>query len=596
MAHGILPPLHQVDEGFVHHHLAVVARQAAFLQLHAHQVVVVAHAGIEAGGEQAFAVFPCDETAAIPLQRIAIGGGEVFHIGQASEEVVGVVALPCRLEGQVGTHDALRAEAHVLAHDEVVLHHHHAHQAADEGHARKLHEQQGAFPSLLALRVAAEYLRHRDARKEAARQYAPHQQEHAHRGGRHPQAAAFEEVRQLGGGRILHKVAEAPQQEEHDAQRQRHHHQRLQHEHAEDASATGSTALVHTHHLGSSAQRGDGDEGVVQGGNEEDGQAQCQHDGEHAAHVVLLTEGVAQRLHPGAITPAVAFGQVLLGHLLHAGVEVVHIHPRAQAHVLTVGVASVPRIVGLHGRPGGRQGDDGVGPHGGIVGQVGKGAPHGQVAFVVVTDYLSDGFLAAEHSFGQALAQIDDVGLLEVLHRVAAQHLDAHRLEEERVGADFRLVEAVVAIVERPRRQITARAGCGFHFLGETFEDGACQWPHVHGLRLQLLAVHDELAPHLIDAVVVAEARVVTLLVGHAGKEQDAHGKSQTEGDDFEGNAPLPSEQSLDDVMYLSHVYNVFLAVFCLSLCRNRAKSVIPTYMSRKVTRRGACQNEARLF
>ena len=440
----------------------------------------------------------------------------------------------------------------------MVLHHHHAHQAADEGHARKLHEQQGAFPSLLALRVAAEHLRHRDARKEAARQYAPHQQEHAHRGGRHPQAAAFEEVRQLGGGRILHKVAEAPQQEEHDAQRQRHHHQRLQHEHAEDAFATGSAALVHTHHLGSSAQRGDGDEGVVQGGDEEDGQAQRQHDGEHAAHVVLLAEGVAQGLYIGRVAPAVAGGQIFLGHLLHAGVEGFHIHPRAQAHVLIIGVAPLPRIVGLHGRPGGRQGDDGVGSHGRIVGQVGKGAPHGQVAFVVVADDLSDGFLAAEHPFGQALREIDDVRLLEVLHRVAAQHLDAHRLEEERVGAELALVEAVVAIVERPRGQIAARAGSPFHLLGEAFEDGARQRPHVHGLRLVLLIVQNEHGPHLVEAVVVAEARVVALLVGHAGKEQDAHGKSQAEGDDLEGDAPPPSEQGLDDVMDLSHAYNVF--------------------------------------
>ena len=145
---------------------------------------------------------------------------------------------------------------------------------------------------------------------------------------------------------------------------------------------------------------------------------------------------------------------------------------------------------------------------------------------MVVADDLSDGFLAAEHPFGQALAQIDDVRLLEVLHRVAAQHLDAHRLEEERVGADFRLVEAVVAIVERPRCQIAVRAGSHFYLLGEAFEDGACQRSHVHGLRLVLLIVQNEHGPHLIDAVVVAEARVVTLLVGHAGKEQDAHGKS----------------------------------------------------------------------
>ena len=149
---------------------------------------------------------------------------------------------------------------------------------------------------------------------------------------------------------------------------------------------------------------------------------------------------------------------------------------------------------------------------------------------MVVADHFSDGFLAAEHPFGQALAQIDDIRLLEVLHRVAAQHLDAHRLEEERVGADFRLVEAVVAIVERPRRQVAVGAGRHFHFFGKVFEDGARQRAHVHVLRLQRLTVHDELAPHLIDAVVVAEARVVTLLVGHAGKEQDAHREMTLKG------------------------------------------------------------------
>ena len=223
-ADGIIAPLHQIDESLVHHHLAVIARQSAFFQFHAHQVVVVAHAGVEAGGEQAFAVFSGDETAAIAFQRIAVSGGEVFDIRQTAEKAVGVVALLGRFKGQIGAYNALGAEAHVLAHDEVVLHHHHAHQSADESHTSKLHEQQRTFPPLLAFGVAAEHLSHRNAGKQPPRQYATHQQQQGNRSSRYPQTTSGEEVGQLGGGCIFYKVAEAPQQEEHHHQRQNHYH------------------------------------------------------------------------------------------------------------------------------------------------------------------------------------------------------------------------------------------------------------------------------------------------------------------------------------------------------------------------------------
>ncbi|CDB10763.1 unknown [Bacteroides sp. CAG:633] len=285
---------------------------------------------------------------------------------------------------------------------------------------------------------------------------------------------------------------------------------------------------MHTYHLGAAAQRGDGDEGVVQCCDEKDRQAQCQHDGEHASHVVLLAEGVAQGFHPGTITPTVTGWQIFFGHLFHTGIEGFHIHPGAQTHVLKVGVAAVPRVVHLLGGPGGRQGDDGVGPHGRIVWQVGIRTAYSQIAFVIVADDLSDGVFTAEHPLCQTLTQVNYIGLLKILHGIAAQHFDTHRLEEERIGAQLGFVETGITVIQRPRSQIAVGAGGRFYFFRKVFQNGTCQRSHVHVLGFILFTVHDELAPHLIKPVVVAEACVVTLLVGHAGKEQDAHGKSQT--------------------------------------------------------------------
>ena len=69
---------------------------------------------------------------------------------------------------------------------------------------------------------------------------------------------------------------------------------------------------------------------------------------------------------------------------------------------------------------------------------------------LVVADDFADGIFSTEHPFGEALAQVDDIGLLEVLYRISAQYLNAHGLEEQGIGANFLFVETDIAVVERP--------------------------------------------------------------------------------------------------------------------------------------------------
>lgn len=91
----------------------------------------------------------------------------------------------------------------------------------------------------------------------------------------------------------------------------------------------------------------------------------------------------------------------------------------------------------LCGSPGRRHGNDGIGFYSGIVRYIGVGPAYGKFPFVVVADDFADGIFSTEHPFGEALAQVDDIGLLEVLYRISAQHLDAHGLENRESAQSF---------------------------------------------------------------------------------------------------------------------------------------------------------------
>lgn len=539
-ADDVVAPVHGLREGFVHHHLvipmlvAVDARHASLEQGHAHERGVVLPALVEAGGEERAASLVGYHRAAVSPQGVA-SQGDVIHVGQVAEEGLGLRAV-LLLEVHLADGDVLCAESHVLAHHVVILRRHHPHHSADKGYSGKLHEEQRPLPALLALGVAAEHLRDGYPCKELPRDDAANHEEQQDRAGRYPQPAACKEIGKASGRRILHKVLEGKEEEHHDQQGQTDDDGRLCQEHAEDACRAGSAALLHAHRLGPPRQRGDGKEGVVQRGDEEDGEAHDQEDDLGALHVVIAPVGVAQRsyLHRVAEVLLVFRRAVLVYHRLQPAVDILCLHALLQAYVLKEGISPAPRIVGLLGRPRRRHGDDGIGLHGGVVRQVGVDASHREVALVVIADDLADGIFAAKHLLGQSPAEVDDIGLLQVLYGIAVQHLDAHRAEEKGVGGNLRLIEAGVAVVQRVGSQPKAGARGRLHLAGEALLDGTRHGAAVHLLPVHLLAFHRELAPDLVEAVVVREARVVTLLESHAGKEQDANRQPQSQGDDLQ--------------------------------------------------------------
>ena len=305
---------------------------------------------------------------------------------------------------------------------------------------------------------------------------------------------------------------------------------------------------------------GYGNKCIVECGNKEYRKTHDQQDDLGSLHVLIAPIGIPQRGNLGRISER-RFSlrrTILVHHGIHAAVHRLSICAGLQADVLRIGVSPVPRIVTQLGRPRWRHRDDGIGLHRGVVRQVGIGAAHGEVALVVVADDLADGVLSAKHSPRQGFAEVNDVGLLEVLHGIARQHLDTHRAEEEGVGGNLRLVETGVAIVERLGSHPAVGAGGRLHLFGEALEDGTRHGAGVLLLPVQLLALDGELRPHLVEAVVVLETRVITLLERHAGEEQDAHGQSQAQGHDLQQVAPLGVEQGADDVMECLHIV-VFL-------------------------------------
>ena len=66
-----------------------------------------------------------------------------------------------------------------------------------------------------------------------------------------------------------------------------------------------------------------------------------------------------------------------------------------------------------------------------VVGQVTVYAFYGEFPLVVVLKHLSYGVVAAEYHQCVAFAQVHDILLGEVGHRVTFQHLDTHCLEKQ---------------------------------------------------------------------------------------------------------------------------------------------------------------------
>lgn len=68
-----------------------------------------------------------------------------------------------------------------------------------------------------------------------------------------------------------------------------------------------------------------------------------------------------------------------------------------------------------------------------------------------------------------------------------------------------------------------AGAGSSFHLFGKVLQYGARHRAAILLLRRVLLALNGKYRPDLVEIVVVFVAGVETLLVRHAGEQQDTH-------------------------------------------------------------------------
>ena len=236
-------------------------------------------------------------------------------------------------------------EAHAAGHQVVILPHGSQQQAADEGHADELHRQQPPLPRTLAVGVAAEHLRHRDAGIDAPWHHARYEEEQQHRAQRHIERLPSEEVGQAAAQQLFHLLAQQPQQYAAAKDGGRHQQPRLPEEHREDVPAVGAAALMHAHQLGSPAHGGHGAQHVVQNGHEENGEAQHAEDDQSSRAVgirtVNLVDGQDAVLRHHVVAQVRV--SVLLHRLLDAAVHRVHVGRLLQAEQHAVEVIHVPR-------------------------------------------------------------------------------------------------------------------------------------------------------------------------------------------------------------------------------------------------------------
>ena len=416
------------------------------------------------------------------------------------------------------------------------MHHHHAHQSADERHTRKLDGEQRPLPPLFALSVAVEHLRHGNAGKEPPWQHAAHHEQHRHYRYRHPDALRRKQHGKLRRSGVFHKVAEVEQQHRHQQQSTEDDNPCLQQEHPEHRAPTCTAALMHAHRLGAVRQRGDGDKHIVQRGNEEDGKAEDAHDARHAAHVLVVAVSIADGLYKGGVAECLLIlcRAILFNHRVDALVHYRTIGTRTETDVLRPAVSTAPRIVSPIAAPCRGHRNHSLGMHRGILGDGGIRPPHGQGQLVVVAELLSDGAFVAKNLLCKTFTQEDDVGLHKVALRITAQYPDTHGAEEQRIGHHLQVVKTHITVVERLRRRPPTYAASSLHLLGEVLENGSRHGTAVLFLRLVPLAISGEHRPHLIKVVIILKASVKTLFICHAGEKQNTHRQSQSQRNDLD--------------------------------------------------------------
>ena len=166
-----------------------------------------------------------------------------------------------------------------------------------------------------------------------------------------------------------------------------------------------------------------------------------------------------------------------------------------------------------------------------VVWHIGEDTSHREVIALVIADVLPDRILLAKDPLGGGGTEEGYIHLLQLADRIASQHLDTHRLEEERISnQDIQIREAFISPIEGITPTKKGTGGC-LYLLREVGQQRPRRRPHVRLKWAPPLSTNRENLPKLIDPVILLEAGVKTLFIHHSREEQDAHRQSQSQGD-----------------------------------------------------------------
>ena len=575
-AYDVVSPTHHLGKGLVHHDFLFIARHTSRLHSHAHQGrKVLAHEIRRAAREQCLPALTMNHRTAISANGCAVGTGHRFHVGQSFEELISRVTRRFIIPVGIAYGYLLGIIPHILFQYILILRHHHTHQSTDECHACKLDKQQRTLPALLPLGIAAEHLRYGNTRKEPTRQHASHYKQQKHYRQRYPDTLRSQQGGELYNDRVFHKIAEVEHYQRHQQQCRHNDDTRFQQKHAENRATARTAAFMYAYRLGAVAQRGNGNQHIVQRRNEKNGKTKNAHDDTHPLHIIIIAVCITDGLHKSRVTVLflIFCRAIFVYHGINTRIDNRFVGTGTETDKLYPTVSPAPRVVIPVAAPQGRHRDNRFRIDCGVLRQIGIDSLHRQVKLMVIIKRFPYGILLTEHFPCKAFTQENNILLHQVLFGIPVQDVDAHSTEEQRIGCNLPVIKTHASIVKRSRYHRRAQTYCRLHLFGEILQNSSCHGTAIPLLRLKLLSFHREYRPYLIQVIIILEASVKTLFICHAGEKQNTHRQSQSQRNDLDDIRTASPQQSLNYIIDLFHsVYRLLDIFSCFSYCRKRAK------------------------
>ena len=249
--HGIVSPMHHIRKCFIYDYFIFRTRHTARLERHTHHCrIVLPHIVTGTCGKKHIARCVTNHRAAISADRRIVGTGHRLYIRKPFKEPESGITLFILVPIGIGKRHPLRIIPHILVQHILILHHHHAHQSANECHPCKLDEKQRTLPAFLPFGIAAEHLGYGNTGKQTSRQYSAHQKQYADHRQRNPDTFRSKQQRKFRRSGIFKELPEIQQHQSHQEQRRRNDNARFQKEHAEYLAAACPVAFMHAYRFG----------------------------------------------------------------------------------------------------------------------------------------------------------------------------------------------------------------------------------------------------------------------------------------------------------------------------------------------------------